>query len=754
MAPSGQVRLNALLVVFCVSLYPGNRLFAATVADILGTRNALQCYMSGLDIRCRDLLTGDDWKVTERVKPAKQHWTGSINADGAKLVFEDDRWVCVINLDRSDRHYVAGPRMTNGHFWRDQSGNDWVVYSGEEESFRQAGTTWKVQIDAVTNEAIDSSRTLMLGEQYTCGLSNSGTYLGDVFTHAYLYTMSTAKKSTVLYDTTSWWEPKCYYGSVHPGDKPQLMFSIDRGLHTIVIAQWQETTNTRRFIWQYSYPSGAAWALWSSTDPAIASLVKDRRLYLLSITPDMSGSANTTGSYTEAATGLSFASDTALVGRPWVGTRPNIAGTPLINPPGGVYARDTVSVSISCVTDSVQIYYTLDGTDPTTSSMLYSAAFPVAIPDTGRIVLTAQAVKAGMSASPVASAPFSRLALNAATTLSADMESGLRYAYYEGYFLSPTDVYQSWAQPATRGDADSFSLSMRECEEQFAIRFSGYFNAPEDGKYTFHVISDDSSRLLIDSVLVAASNYKLSEVSGSIGLKAGAHPVELAYHQGDGGKKLYVRYEGPGISKTILGSNRLSREKKAITVTSPNAFDTVLVGASLPIQWRAAASVTSIHIDISADKRATWSSLTTAAIGTQDAHWANYSWKIPQKLSSQNLHNSRIIVRVRSAADSSAADESDHRIHISDPSSVRLSPQKRAPGFSIRNYRGASVITVPFAGRHTLTLLLPDGRVVARYQRQGAQSYTLDATAMPAGIYLVRLVAEKAVINRCAAIIR
>ncbi|MBD3392071.1 MAG: hypothetical protein GF418_08340, partial [Chitinivibrionales bacterium] len=260
---------------------------AAGVDDILDGRNALQCYADGDDVRCRAIQTGEDWKVFSRSGRTKEVWVGSINDGGNKLVCEDGRWVVVVNLDGSNHQYVAGPRMTNGHFFRDSDGSDWVVYSGEEESDEQAGTTWKVRIDSLTNEALGSTRTLMLGEQYTCGLGGSGEYAGEVFPNAYLYNLTSSEKSTVLYDTTSWWEPKCSYGSIHPGGRPMLMFSTDSTLHTIAIAQWLEDTNEARRVWRYRHNDGTAFGLWSSTDSSICAVVKDRELFVVSLTVDV-----------------------------------------------------------------------------------------------------------------------------------------------------------------------------------------------------------------------------------------------------------------------------------------------------------------------------------------------------------------------------------------------------------------------------------------------------------------------------------
>lgn len=59
----------------------------------------------------------------------------------------------------------------------------------------------------------------------------------------------------------------------------------------------------------------------------------------------------------------------------YVRTVPSVA-SPVILPVSGTY-EGAVEVTITCATQSAYIYFTLDGSDPTTESMLYSQAFSV-----------------------------------------------------------------------------------------------------------------------------------------------------------------------------------------------------------------------------------------------------------------------------------------------------------------------------------------------------------------------------------------
>jgi hypothetical protein len=76
---------------------------------------------------------------------------------------------------------------------------------------------------------------------------------------------------------------------------------------------------------------------------------------------------------------------------------------PRISPNGGTFKKK-VKVTLTSSTSGATIYYTLDGSDPTTSSTRYAAAFKVK--GKGSKVLKAKAVKSGYEDSAIATASF------------------------------------------------------------------------------------------------------------------------------------------------------------------------------------------------------------------------------------------------------------------------------------------------------------------------------------------------------------
>ena len=89
---------------------------------------------------------------------------------------------------------------------------------------------------------------------------------------------------------------------------------------------------------------------------------------------------------------------------------PETVAAPTIAPNGGTFT-DSQTVTITCATEGARIYYTTDGSEPTTSSTLYSV--PITLTETTTI--KAIAVKDGMTDSEAVTAVFTKKAADSGT---------------------------------------------------------------------------------------------------------------------------------------------------------------------------------------------------------------------------------------------------------------------------------------------------------------------------------------------------
>ena len=146
--------------------------------------------------------------------------------------------------------------------------------------------------------------------------------------------------------------------------------------------------------------------------------------------------------------------------------------TPTFTPVAGAYTS-AQSVTIGCETAGATIYYTTDGTAPTTSSSVYSAAIPVSTTTT----IKAMAAKAGNSNSDVATATYAILAHTgteadpytvADARAAIDANDGLTDVYATGIVSEIVTAYSSEYKTitfniSTDGETTSDQLQAYRC---------------------------------------------------------------------------------------------------------------------------------------------------------------------------------------------------------------------------------------------------------------------------------------------------
>lgn len=114
--------------------------------------------------------------------------------------------------------------------------------------------------------------------------------------------------------------------------------------------------------------------------------------------------------------------------------------TPTFNPAEGTFT-EAQSVTISCATSGATIYYTTDGSTPTTSSAVYSTAIAVSATTT----IKAIAVKSGMSDSEVATATYTINTSPSGQTGEVTVGDASTYtyqlpAYYPSYYAQTNQM--------------------------------------------------------------------------------------------------------------------------------------------------------------------------------------------------------------------------------------------------------------------------------------------------------------------------
>ena len=206
------------------------------------------------------------------------------------------------------------------------------------------------------------------------------------------------------------------------------------------------------------------------------------------------------------------------------------------------------AIALSTMMPNAVIRYTLDGTDPDTTSARYQAGLVIAVPDEG-VMVTARAFVPGGRTSPASAAIIRRGTLRPAIEVdSATIRPGLRYQYFDARLRSLEQLGALAPTTDRERVVSDVGLVGDEPPEGFAVRLSGLLHVAADGVYQFVLLSDDGSRLwLADTLVVDHDGLHSARVKhGMVALAAGYHPIRIEYFQAGGGKALGLRVREDG----------------------------------------------------------------------------------------------------------------------------------------------------------------------------------------------------------------
>lgn len=129
---------------------------------------------------------------------------------------------------------------------------------------------------------------------------------------------------------------------------------------------------------------------------------------------------------------------------------------------------------------------------------------------------------------------------------------GLVYKHSTGAWedLDDSAMVATWAHPEFTGKVSNFTLQPRSQDDYFNFQFNGYINIEAEGTYFFNITSNDGSRLILDSTIIADNDGihgNRTVASEAVYLTAGPHAIEVQYFDVVDSHTLSVRYKGPGI---------------------------------------------------------------------------------------------------------------------------------------------------------------------------------------------------------------
>jgi hypothetical protein len=192
--------------------------------------------------------------------------------------------------------------------------------------------------------------------------------------------------------------------------------------------------------------------------------------------------------------------------------------------------RQTVELALPGTAQEIR--YTLDGSDPTASSTLYTGPFSIEKDTTIRAATFARRWAHGdKHRSAITEARFTRQAPRPAESGDFPLP-GLNATLYKGNWNNLPDF--SKLEPVSRVAVERVALPPETPAKDFALVLEGAVRVPADGAYTFALRCDDAARLWIGDQLVVDHDgqHIVSTKTGEIALAAGTHRLRVEHCDG------------------------------------------------------------------------------------------------------------------------------------------------------------------------------------------------------------------------------
>jgi len=233
---------------------------------------------------------------------------------------------------------------------------------------------------------------------------------------------------------------------------------------------------------------------------------------------------------------------------------------PEIIPSNGLI-QDGKSIKVELKGYDTYIRYTLDGTEPTEESILYTEPITITQP----VTLKAKSFRSNLSESDIVSAEYKNGPDLFKVMHVSNLQAGIHYKYFEkSWWILPDSVT---LEPKKQGVIKTFNISNRDKNEGFIFQFDGFLNISKEGSYRFYLLSTARSKMLLGNKMIIDDNftkswadplYEKEEYSYGVYLTPGYYPTRVLYtNASHHGADFQISYEGPEIKKQEIPTNIL-----------------------------------------------------------------------------------------------------------------------------------------------------------------------------------------------------
>jgi uncharacterized repeat protein (TIGR03806 family) len=258
--------------------------------------------------------------------------------------------------------------------------------------------------------------------------------------------------------------------------------------------------------------------------------------------------------------------------------------TPVIAPAGGLFTN-SVTVTLSDGTPNSTIFYTLDGTAPTTNSLVYAGPFVL----TTSASVQAIAAQPGAANSGVASAGF-------VDTAAVGSGTGLQGSYWanvtsveftnSSFSVQPTLVR---TDPAIDFDWTSTPPAVSIGLTNFVVRWIGTVQPEYSETYTFSTDTDSGVRLYVNGQLLIDEwvNQPATAWSNTITLTAQQrYNIEMDFYNQTGGAMAQLYWSSPSTPNAIIPQTQIypvTNPPPAVVLAAPANGSSFTAAASVSL---------------------------------------------------------------------------------------------------------------------------------------------------------------------------
>ncbi len=161
------------------------------------------------------------------------------------------------------------------------------------------------------------------------------------------------------------------------------------------------------------------------------------------------------------------------------------------------------------------------------------------------------------------------------TADEAPPQPGLKWECYEMNIEDESLPSIDGHSPAATGVADFIGPEVRTRDNHFLLRFQAELLVPQEGEWTFHLTSDDSSWLWIDGEKIISNEALAPErvVIQSANLTKGVHLFEVRMTEAAGGEILELEWEGPGFPEPAEIPTENFRVQREALIPPPHPLE-------------------------------------------------------------------------------------------------------------------------------------------------------------------------------------